>query len=94
MSLQQEDGSSTFTRKEKESLATFENFTYTLCHFLEVAIHQIIYNRGIYPKELFHVTNNYNIGTHTCRHPQVIKWIRDAIMALSEELLKVITITL
>ncbi|KAH8154858.1 uncharacterized protein LAJ45_01389 [Morchella importuna] len=88
MSLQQEDGSSTFTRKEKESLATFENFTYTLCHFLEVAIHQIIYNRGIYPKELFHVTNNYNIGTHTCRHPQVIKWIRDAIMALSEELLK------
>lgn len=70
-------------------MATFAAFVSTVSDFLEAAIHQIVYERNIYPKDLFHNRSKFGIATKASRHSQVNKWINDAVKAVSEELLKV-----
>ncbi|KAH8681549.1 DNA-binding protein [Xylariales sp. PMI_506] len=55
-------------------------------HFLTVAIHNILYYRGIYPPETFLTTRAYNLPVHQSRHPKVCAWIRDAVDAVRAQL--------
>ncbi|KAK4144531.1 DNA polymerase zeta processivity subunit [Dichotomopilus funicola] len=54
--------------------------------FLTVAIHNILYYRGIYPPSTFLSTKAFNLPVHQNRHPKVCAWIRDAVEAVSAQL--------
>ncbi|KAH6634819.1 DNA-binding protein [Chaetomium sp. MPI-SDFR-AT-0129] len=54
--------------------------------FLTVAIHNILYYRGIYPPSTFLSTKAFNFPVHQNRHPKVCAWIRDAVEAVSAQL--------
>jgi len=56
--------------------------------FLTVAIHTILYERGIYPKESFLSARKYNFPVRQSRHPKVCRWITDAVSAVEAELLR------
>ena len=59
------------------------------CEFLTVAVHTILYERGIYPRTSFLSARKYNYPVRQNRHPKVCKWIQDAVAAVQAELLKV-----
>ncbi|KAG0347013.1 MAD2 mitotic arrest deficient-like 2 [Podila humilis] len=59
-----------------------------LSEFLEVAIHMILYVRGIYPPELFESTQKYNCPLKTSRHPELIAYIQQIAQAIRTELQK------
>ncbi|KAK0715506.1 DNA-binding protein [Lasiosphaeris hirsuta] len=54
--------------------------------FLTVAIHNILFYRGIYPAGTFLSTRAYNLPVHQNRHPKVCDWIRDAASAVATQL--------
>jgi len=56
--------------------------------FLTVAIHTILYERAIYPKESFLSARKYNFPVRQSRHPKVCQWITDAVSAVEAELLR------
>ena len=56
--------------------------------FLTVAIHTILYERGIYPRSSFLSARKYNFAVRQSRHPKVCEWINDAVNAVETELLK------
>ncbi|MCJ1384545.1 hypothetical protein MMC17_007662 [Xylographa soralifera] len=58
------------------------------CEFLTVAVHTILYERNIYPRTSFLSARKYNYPVRQNRHPQVCKWIQDAVAAVEAELLK------
>ncbi|MCJ1323149.1 hypothetical protein MMC15_008502 [Xylographa vitiligo] len=58
------------------------------CEFLTVAVHTILYERGIYPRTSFLSARKYNYPVRQNRHPKVCKWIQDAVAAVQAELLK------
>ncbi|XP_052761262.1 mitotic spindle assembly checkpoint protein MAD2B-like [Mya arenaria] len=43
--------------------------------FLEVSIHCILYNRGIYPSGVFERRKKYNVPVQMCLHPDVVSYI-------------------
>ncbi|TLD26728.1 hypothetical protein PspLS_04938 [Pyricularia sp. CBS 133598] len=49
--------------------------------FLTVAIHNILYYRGIYPQRTFMSVRAFNLPVHQNRHPAVCSWIHDAVEA-------------
>ncbi|KAK2627713.1 hypothetical protein QTJ16_002359 [Diplocarpon rosae] len=55
----------------------------TLTSFLTVALHTIIYSRGIYPATTFITTRAYNFPVHQSRHPAVCDWINSSIASIS-----------
>ena len=57
--------------------------------FLTVAVHLILYERDVYPKESFSRARKYNYPVMQNRHPLVCKWIDDAVAAIRTEMLKV-----
>ncbi|KAL1919328.1 uncharacterized protein VTP21DRAFT_2021 [Calcarisporiella thermophila] len=59
-----------------------------LCEFLEIAIHQIVYVRQIYPHELFKKCRKYNIPLQQSRHPGLNEWITNAVLACKSNLEK------
>ena len=67
---------------------TFRNLVTSFTDFLTVAIHIILYERGIYPKTSFLSARKYNFAVRQNRHPKVREWINDAIAAVSTEILK------
>ncbi|XP_038078908.1 mitotic spindle assembly checkpoint protein MAD2B-like [Patiria miniata] len=50
-----------------------------LCEFLEVAIHQILYVRSLYPSGIFDRRKKYNIPVQMSRHPELNKYITDVL---------------
>lgn len=57
--------------------------------FLTVCIHTIIFERDIYPQTSFLTARKYNCPVKQSRHPQVCRWIQDAVAAVQAEMLKV-----
>ncbi|XP_022090275.1 mitotic spindle assembly checkpoint protein MAD2B-like [Acanthaster planci] len=50
-----------------------------LCEFLEVAIHQILHVRSLYPSGIFDRRKKYNIPVQMSRHPELNKYITDVL---------------
>ena len=70
-------------------LDSYQVLVSAFCEFLTVAIHTILYERDIYPRASFLNARKYNCPVRQNRHPQVCKWIQDAVAAVEGELLKV-----
>lgn len=56
--------------------------------FLTAYTHTLLYVRALYPKTSFVNTRFHNASVHQSRHPLVCEWIRDAVAAVHEELLR------
>ena len=69
-------------------LTNFQSILQTFTDFLTVAIHTILYERGIYPADTFISTRKYNFPVRQNRHPKVCSWINDAVSSVSALLLK------
>jgi mitotic spindle assembly checkpoint protein MAD2B len=67
---------------------TYAAICHTFAAFLTVAIHTILYERGIYPESTFLTARAYNYPVRQSRHPLVCQWINDAVLAVENELLK------
>ncbi|KAK4618174.1 DNA polymerase zeta processivity subunit [Fulvia fulva] len=67
---------------------TYRTFVTSFTDFLTVAVHTIIYERGIYPQTSFLSARKYNFAVRQSRHPKVCEWINDAVIAVENELLK------
>ena len=72
-------------------LDTYHAIVLAFSDFLTVAIHTILYERDIYPRESFLSARKYNYPVKQSRHPKVCKWIQDAVAAVQVEMLKVRT---
>lgn len=70
-------------------LDTYHAVVLAFSDFLTVAIHTILYERDIYPRESFLSARKYNYPVKQSRHPKVCKWILDAVAAVEVEMLKV-----
>ncbi|KAI9741459.1 MAG: hypothetical protein M1818_004265 [Claussenomyces sp. TS43310] len=76
------------TTQQYNILDTYQALLTTFSDFLVVAIHTILFERGIYPVETFISTRKYNFPVRQNRHPKVCKWITDAVAAVEAEMLK------
>ncbi|KAL4220944.1 MAD2 mitotic arrest deficient-like 2 [Mactra antiquata] len=47
--------------------------------FLEVSLHLILYNRGLYPAGVFERRRKYNVPVQMCLHPEVTGYITKVI---------------
>ena len=79
---------------DKGVLDSYEALVLSFTEFFTVAIHTILYERNIYPRTSFLNARKYNYPVRQSRHPQVCKWIQDAIAAVQNEMLKVGTLLL
>lgn len=70
-------------------LETYHAVVLAFSDFLTVAIHTILYERDIYPRESFLSARKYNYPVKQSRHPKVCRWIQDAVAAVEVEMLKV-----
>lgn len=50
--------------------------------FLEVSIHLLLYNRGIYPTGVFERRKKYNVPVQMCLHPDVASYISDIVRSV------------
>lgn len=76
------------TRPMANEVYTFRTLVLSFTDFLTVAIHTILYERGIYPQTSFLSARKYNVAVRQNRHPKVCQWINDAVSAVEAELLK------
>jgi len=53
-----------------------------ITEFLEACVHHTLQARGVYPKELFESANFYGARVQRARHPDLDRYICDAIYAL------------
>ncbi|KAH9376984.1 hypothetical protein HPB48_021542 [Haemaphysalis longicornis] len=53
-----------------------------VAELLEVAIHNILYSRKLYPEELFQKSWKYNIPVHLASHPQIVDYIDSCVMTM------------
>jgi mitotic spindle assembly checkpoint protein MAD2B len=67
---------------------TFAALAASFAEFLTVAIHAIIWERGIYPDASFIRAKKYNTPVRQSRHPKVCEFIQAAVDAVREQLLK------
>jgi mitotic spindle assembly checkpoint protein MAD2B len=74
--------------KSSNSDATYRELIQAFTNFLTVAIHTILYERGIYPQSSFLSARKYEFAVRQNRHPKVCEWINDAVDAAEAELLK------
>lgn len=51
----------------------------TLHHFFEVAVHDILFYRHLYPERAFAAATAFDIPVHQSRHPAVCAWVRAAV---------------
>ena len=73
---------------DSDVIVTFQTFVAVFSDFLIVAIHTILYERDIYPRDSFLSAKKYNYSVRQSRHPKVCQWITDAVDAVQTELLK------
>lgn len=69
-------------------LSTQSSLIQTLCSFLTVSIHHILYLRSIYPRSSFLSTRAYSFPVRQNRHPAVCGWINSAVDAVRDQLEK------
>ncbi|XP_064599148.1 mitotic spindle assembly checkpoint protein MAD2B-like [Liolophura sinensis] len=50
-----------------------------MCEFMEVAIHTVLYMRGIYPSRVFSKRKKYNVPVQICQHPDVLKYVENIV---------------
>ena len=67
-------------------LSTQSSLIQTLCSFLTVSVHHILYLRSIYPRASFLCTRAYNFPARQNRHPAVCGWVTSAIDAIRDQL--------
>ncbi|CAM1322806.1 MAD2L2 (predicted) [Pycnogonum litorale] len=53
-----------------------------ICEFIEVAFHNILFVRGIYPEKVFKKQKKYNIPVNICRHPDVSSYVTDCVASI------------
>lgn len=70
-------------------LDTYRAVVSAFSDFLTVAIHTILFERDIYPKNSFLRARKYNYPVRQSRHPKVCQWIQDAVAAVEVEMFKV-----
>merc|ERR1711933_99996 len=51
-----------------------------LMEFFDVVVHLILYQRNVYPQELFASVKKYEIKVQQSRHPQLNQFIATALM--------------
>ncbi|KAF8243431.1 DNA-binding protein [Wilcoxina mikolae CBS 423.85] len=66
----------------------YSSFISTFIQHLECAIHTIIYERDIYPRELFMTTRKYDYPVKMCRVPQVSQYVRQIASIVGNQLLE------
>ncbi|KAL7805421.1 zeta subunit of DNA polymerase [Trichoderma gracile] len=54
--------------------------------FLTIAIHSLLYHRGLYPEQSFLAARAFNLAVRQSRHPGLCAWIADAVDAVSVRL--------
>ncbi|KAK1249450.1 hypothetical protein MKX07_002966 [Trichoderma sp. CBMAI-0711] len=54
--------------------------------FLTIAIHSLLYHRGLYPEQSFLAARAFNLAVRQSRHPGLCAWINDAVDAVSARL--------
>jgi mitotic spindle assembly checkpoint protein MAD2B len=60
---------------DTDVIVTFQTFVSVFSDFLTVAIHTILYERDIYPRDSFLSAKKYNYSVRQSRHPKVCQWI-------------------
>ncbi|CAH1239340.1 MAD2L2 [Branchiostoma lanceolatum] len=53
-----------------------------VCEFLEVAFHQILYIRQVYPAGIFQRRKKYNIPVQMSCHPDVTRYLQDTLQTI------------
>ncbi|KAK6175285.1 hypothetical protein SNE40_013779 [Patella caerulea] len=53
-----------------------------LSEFVEVAIHSILYNRGLYPQGVFQRRKKYSVPVQMCLHPDVTSYICNIVESI------------
>jgi len=69
-----------------EGSLTFNQTVRGITEFIEVAIHNILYVRQIYPVDLFVRRKKYDTPVFQSRHPALNDYISGAVKAIAEEL--------
>ncbi|KAH7150484.1 HORMA domain-containing protein [Dactylonectria estremocensis] len=54
--------------------------------FLTLALHSLLYHRGLYPPATFLTARALNLPVHQSRHPGLCAWINDAVAAAAVQL--------
>ncbi|KAG9301141.1 hypothetical protein G9A89_012524 [Geosiphon pyriformis] len=70
----------------KQVLLSYKANVDIFCEFLEVAIHFILYVRGVYPANLFVLRKKYDVPVHMSRHPHLTKYILELVLSCKAEL--------
>ncbi|KAF8700874.1 hypothetical protein AX14_000641 [Amanita brunnescens Koide BX004] len=65
---------------------TYNQTLHAIVEFIEVAIHNILYVRQVYPAELFVRRKKYNTLIFQSRHPALNEYISGAVKAVGEEI--------
>lgn len=55
-----------------------------LLEFLEVAFHNILYARNLYPKEIFTRKKIYGLGVQVSEHPELNAYLKEVLNSISE----------
>ncbi|KAL5639343.1 hypothetical protein ACGC1H_006751 [Rhizoctonia solani] len=66
---------------------TFNQTVREIVEFLEVAIHTILFIRGVYPPDLFIRRRKWDAPVYQSRHPALNEYIAGAVGAVRDELL-------
>ncbi|XP_072036246.1 mitotic spindle assembly checkpoint protein MAD2B-like [Amphiura filiformis] len=74
--------------ERKDTLKSCQAAADILCEFLEVAIHQILYTRQIYPSGIFESRKKYNVPVQLSRHPDVNQYITDVLQGIKPLIIK------
>ncbi|KAH7016822.1 HORMA domain-containing protein [Ilyonectria destructans] len=56
--------------------------------FLTLALHSLLYHRGLYPRTTFLTARAFNLPVRQSRHPGLCAWINDAVTAITVQLQK------
>jgi mitotic spindle assembly checkpoint protein MAD2B len=67
-------------------LNDFTSILHTFSNFFTLAIHNILYVRGLYPEDSFIKAKAYNYPVRQNRHPKVCEWINDAVKAVEDQI--------
>ncbi|KAK5948463.1 hypothetical protein OHC33_010497 [Knufia fluminis] len=76
------------TSASSNLLTTQRALVDTICSFLTVATHHLLYLRRLYPPVSFLAARAYNYPVRQNRHPEVCTWINDAVAAVRDQLEK------
>lgn len=59
-----------------------ETTTEVVCEFLEAVVHQILFLRRLYDRDIFERERLYGIAVHRSRHPELNAYICEAVAGL------------